>query len=73
MNWSKKLTEAINAFKDIFKITATKESASLGMAGTRQILLRRKAITNICKVTRTMEMISTSRYKSYYNRWTAGT
>ena len=42
------------------------------MAGTRQILLRRKAVTNICKVTRTMEMISTSRYKSYYNRWAAG-
>ena len=43
------------------------------MAGTRQILLRRKAVTNICKVTRTMEMISTSRYKSYYNRWAAST
>jgi F-type H+-transporting ATPase subunit gamma len=43
------------------------------MAGTRQILLRRKAIANIWKVTRTMEMISTSRYKSYYNRWAAST
>jgi F-type H+-transporting ATPase subunit gamma len=41
------------------------------MAGTRQILLRRKAVTNIRKVTRTMEMISTARYKSYYNRWAA--
>jgi F-type H+-transporting ATPase subunit gamma len=38
------------------------------MASTRQILLRRRAVTNIHKVTRTMEMISTSRYKSYYNR-----
>jgi F-type H+-transporting ATPase subunit gamma len=43
------------------------------MAGTRQILLRRKAVTNIWKVTRTMEMISTARYKSYYNRWAAST
>lgn len=42
------------------------------MAGTRQILLRRRAVTNICKVTRTMEMISTARYKSYYSRWAAG-
>ncbi|OHB56530.1 MAG: ATP synthase F1 subunit gamma [Planctomycetes bacterium GWF2_50_10] len=42
------------------------------MAGTRQILQRRKAVANIAKVTRTMEMISTSRYKNYYNRWFAG-
>jgi F-type H+-transporting ATPase subunit gamma len=41
------------------------------MIGTRQILHRRKAIDSIRKVTRTMEMISTSRYKSYYNRWVA--
>jgi F-type H+-transporting ATPase subunit gamma len=27
---------------------------------------------NIAKVTRTMEMISTARYKNYYNKWAAG-
>jgi F-type H+-transporting ATPase subunit gamma len=42
------------------------------MAGTRQILQRRKAVLNIAKVTRTMEMISTSRYKNYYNKWQGG-
>jgi len=35
------------------------------MAGTRQILQRRKAVENIRRITRTMEMISTARYKSY--------
>ena len=39
------------------------------MAGTRQILQRRKAAANIGKITRTMEMVSTARYKTYYNRW----
>lgn len=39
------------------------------MAGTRQILQRRKAVANIAKVTRTMEMISTARYKNYFNKW----
>jgi len=39
------------------------------MAGTRQILQRRKAAANIGKITRTMEMVSTARYKAYYNRW----
>jgi F-type H+-transporting ATPase subunit gamma len=43
------------------------------MASTRQIVLRRRAVMNIRKVTRTMEMISTARYKSYYNRWAEGT
>lgn len=38
------------------------------MIGTRQILHRRKAIDNIRKMTRTMEMISTTRYKYYHNR-----
>ena len=38
------------------------------MAGTRQILQRRKAVENICRITRTMEMISTARYKSYFNK-----
>ena len=39
------------------------------MAGTRQILQRRKAAANIEKITRTMEMVSTARYKTYHNRW----
>ena len=38
------------------------------MAGTRQILQRRKAVENIRRITRTMEMISTARYKSYFNK-----
>ena len=38
------------------------------MAGVRQILQRRKAVENICRITRTMEMISTARYKSYSNK-----
>lgn len=41
------------------------------MAGIRQILQRRKAIDNVRRITRTMEMISTAKYKSYYNRWVA--
>ena len=39
------------------------------MAGIRQIQQRRKAADNIRRITRTMEMISTARYKSYYNKW----
>ena len=39
------------------------------MAATRQILLRRKAAQNICRITRTMEMISTAKFKSYHNLW----
>jgi len=39
------------------------------MAGTRQILQRHKAISNIRKVTKTMEMISSARYRQYYTRW----
>lgn len=38
------------------------------MAGTRQTLRRRKAVENIRRITRTMEMISTARYKSYSNK-----
>jgi F-type H+-transporting ATPase subunit gamma len=38
------------------------------MAGVSQILQRRKAVENICRITRTMEMISTARYKSYSNK-----
>ena len=39
------------------------------MAGMRQLLDRKDAVSNICKVTGTMEMISTSRYKQYYDSW----
>lgn len=42
------------------------------MASTRQIQQRKRAVANICKVTRTMEMISTSRYRGYYDRWLKG-
>ena len=42
------------------------------MASTRQILQRRKAVGNIKKVTKTMEMISTSRYRGYFERWNKG-
>src|SRR5512136_2653526 len=39
------------------------------MASIRQIFLRRKAIDSIARMTRTLEMISSARYKSYSNRW----
>jgi F-type H+-transporting ATPase subunit gamma len=39
------------------------------MAGIRQIKQRHRAISNIRKVTRTMEMISSARYRRYYNSW----
>jgi F-type H+-transporting ATPase subunit gamma len=39
------------------------------MAGTRAIMLRRKAADSICRITRTMEMLSTARYRAYHNRW----
>jgi F-type H+-transporting ATPase subunit gamma len=35
------------------------------MAAVRQILSRLRAITNICRITRTMEMMSTAKYKVY--------
>jgi F-type H+-transporting ATPase subunit gamma len=38
------------------------------MAGISQILQRRKAVENIRRITRTMEMISTAKYKSYSNK-----
>jgi F-type H+-transporting ATPase subunit gamma len=41
------------------------------MPGTRQILERLKAVENIGRLTRTMEMISTARYRAYHNRRTA--
>jgi len=39
------------------------------MASIRQIFLRRKAIDSIARMTRTLEMISSARYKSYSSRW----
>ena len=42
------------------------------MAGSRQILQRRKAAENISKVTSTMETISAVRYRKYYKRWLEG-
>jgi F-type H+-transporting ATPase subunit gamma len=39
------------------------------MASTRQIFLRRKAIDTIARMTRTLEMISSARYKAYSSRW----
>lgn len=38
------------------------------MAGIRQILQRRKAADSVRRITRTMEMISTAKYKSYQNK-----
>lgn len=38
------------------------------MASTKQIRQRLKAVNNISRVTRTMEMISTVKYKSYHNK-----
>ncbi len=41
------------------------------MAGTRAIMHRRKAADSICRISRTMEMLSTARYRTYHNRWVA--
>ena len=41
------------------------------MAGIRQILGRLRAVENIGRMTRTMEMISTAKYRAYHNRRTA--
>ena len=41
------------------------------MAAIRQILQRKKAAQNICRITRTMEMISTAKFKSYNRLWQA--
>jgi len=43
------------------------------MAGTRQILERRRAVADISKVTHTMEMVSAVRYQQYYKRWAGST
>jgi F-type H+-transporting ATPase subunit gamma len=39
------------------------------MGSIRQIFLRRKAIDSIARMTRTLEMISSARYKAYSSRW----
>jgi F-type H+-transporting ATPase subunit gamma len=39
------------------------------MASIRQILLRRKAVDSIARMTRTLQMISSARYKAYSGRW----
>ena len=38
------------------------------MATTREIVKRRKSVTNIHKITKTMEMIATARFKKAYDR-----
>lgn len=42
------------------------------MSGMRQLLQRKKAVANICKVTRTMEMIGTSKYRELFSQWESG-
>lgn len=42
------------------------------MSNTRQILERKNAASNICKVTGTMETISAVRYRQYYSQWQEG-
>ncbi len=39
------------------------------MIGMRQILQRRRAVSNICRLTKTMQIVSTAMFKSYYKRW----
>jgi len=41
------------------------------MIGIRQILQRRKAVSNICRLTRTMQIVSTAAFKSYHKKWLA--
>ncbi len=38
------------------------------MASAREIIKRRKSVSNICKITRTMEMIATARFKKAHDR-----
>ena len=38
------------------------------MAKAKEILKRRKSVQNTKKITRTMEMVSTAKYKQSYNR-----
>jgi len=39
------------------------------MVGIRQILQRRRAVTNISRLTRTMQIVYTAMFKSYYRKW----
>jgi F-type H+-transporting ATPase subunit gamma len=39
------------------------------MASIRQIFVRRRAVDSIARMTRTLEMVSTARYKTYSSRW----
>ena len=39
------------------------------MIGIRQILQRRRAVSNINRLTRTMQIVSTAAFKSYYKKW----
>jgi F-type H+-transporting ATPase subunit gamma len=41
------------------------------MIGIRQILQRRKAVSNIRRLTKTVQIVSTAMFKSYYKRWLA--
>src|SRR5215813_9877383 len=41
------------------------------MGNARQIVKRRKAVTNIRKITKTMQLIATARFQQAYNRATA--
>jgi F-type H+-transporting ATPase subunit gamma len=41
------------------------------MVGIRQILQRRRAVTNISRLTRTMQIVSTAMFKTYYRKWQA--
>ncbi len=42
------------------------------MAKARAILKRRKAVQNICKITRTMQLIATARFQKAFSRTVAG-
>jgi len=35
----------------------------------RQILIRRRAVVNVSRLTRTMQVVSTAMFKAYYRRW----
>jgi F-type H+-transporting ATPase subunit gamma len=43
------------------------------MAGTRQIVNRRRAVENVGKVTHTMEAVSAVRYRQFYKKWAEST
>ena len=43
------------------------------MVGIRKILGRRRAVSNVCRLTRTMQIVSTAMFKSYHNKWRTAT